>query len=187
MAADDESEPGGETAGPEVNRDTQGQQIGLPSDPVVVLLAILVGLAVLCLAYVAAEIVLPIVLALVLKLLLQPGMRLLENLHVPKSLAALMLILLVFGTIVGIGAAISGPATDWAAKLPEGIPRLQERLKFLNEPVTALQIFLQKLMVSCSPECRIAVPAQQSLQPFSPVQRTLPPLSSRRLLSCFSC
>lgn len=29
--------------------------------------------------------------------------------------------------------------------MPEGIPRLQERLKFLNEPVKALQTFLQKV------------------------------------------
>lgn len=117
----------------------------LPSNPVVVLLVILVVLAVLCLAYVAAEVVLPVVLALVLKLLFQPGMRLLKKLHVPRSLAALALILLVFGAIIGIGATISGPATEWAAKLPEGIPRLQERLQFLNEPVEALQTFLHKV------------------------------------------
>jgi predicted PurR-regulated permease PerM len=119
--------------------------LDLPSDPIVVLLTILVALATLCIAYVAAEIVLPIVLALVLKLLFQPAMRLLEKLHLPRSLAALLLILFVFGAIVGIGATISGPATEWAAKLPEGIPRLQERLKFLNEPVEALQTFLHKI------------------------------------------
>jgi predicted PurR-regulated permease PerM len=145
MEASDESGQIPETRQPGTGREDRAQLIDLPSDPVVVLLAILVGLAVLCLAYVAAEIVLPIVLALVLKLLFQPGMRLLEKLHIPRALAALVVILLVFGTIVGIGAAISGPATDWAAKLPEGIPRLQERLKFLNEPIKALQTFLQKV------------------------------------------
>jgi predicted PurR-regulated permease PerM len=84
-------------------------------------------------------------LALVLKLLFQPAMRLQEKLHIPRSLSAFILILFVVGAIVGIGAAISGPATEWAAKLPEGIPRLQERLKFLNEPVGALQTFLHKI------------------------------------------
>lgn len=125
--------------------DAKPKSLDLPSDPVVVLLAILVAFATLCLAYLAAEIVLPIVLALVLKLLFQPAMRLLEKIHLPRSLAALVLILLVFGAIVGVGAAISGPATDWATKLPEGIPRLQERLKFLNEPIEALQTFLHKI------------------------------------------
>lgn len=119
--------------------------IELPSDPIVVMLAFLVTLASLCVAYFAADIVLPIVLAFVLKLLLQPGMRILERFHLPKSLSALLLILLVFGLIVGIGAGVSVPATEWAAKLPEGVARLQERLKFLNEPINTLRTFLHEL------------------------------------------
>ena len=41
-------------------------------------------------------VVLPLVLAVVLKLLLQPAMRVLERWHVPRILAAFMLILAVF-------------------------------------------------------------------------------------------
>jgi predicted PurR-regulated permease PerM len=44
-----------------------------------------------------------------------------------------------------LGAAISGPARTWAAKLPEGIPRLQERLSFMREPIDTLQRFLQQV------------------------------------------
>jgi predicted PurR-regulated permease PerM len=62
-------------------------------------------------------------------------MRLLERVHLPRILAALLLILALFGTIVGLGTAISGPTRTWAAKLPEGIPRLQERLSFMREPI----------------------------------------------------
>lgn len=145
MAIDDKAGLVVKAAAREPAQDVQVRSLDLPSNPVVVLLAILVALAVLCLAYVAAEIILPIVLALVLKLLFQPAMRLLEKLHLPRSLAALLLILFVFGAIVAIGTAISGPATEWAAKLPEGIPRLQQRLKFLNEPIATLQTFLHKV------------------------------------------
>ena len=144
MAIDEETEIAVQEE-PKSVAETRVRSLDLPSDPVVVLLAILVGLAILCIAYAAAEIVLPIVLALVLKLLFQPAMRLLEKLHLPRSLCAFILILFVFGAIVGIGTAISGPATEWAAKLPEGIPRLQARLKFLNQPVEALQTFLHKI------------------------------------------
>lgn len=119
--------------------------IDLPSDPVVVMLAMLSLLAVLCVAYVAAPIILPIVLAFVLKLLFQPGMRVLERMRVPRSLAALFLILLVFGAIVAIWAAVSGPAAEWAAKLPDGIPRLQERLRFLSQPIETLRTFMHQL------------------------------------------
>ncbi|HEY4252162.1 MAG TPA: AI-2E family transporter [Roseomonas sp.] len=110
--------------------------------PILVCLVSLLLLATLCICYFASDIILPIVLAIVLKLLLEPAMRFLDRLHIPRGLAALLLILLVFGSIVGIGAWASGPASQWAAKLPDGIPRLQERLKFLNEPVNTLRTFL---------------------------------------------
>ena len=63
----------------------------------------------------------------------------------PRILAALLLILALFGTIVGLGTAISGPARTWAAKLPEGLPRLEERLSFVRAPINTLQRFLQQV------------------------------------------
>jgi predicted PurR-regulated permease PerM len=117
----------------------------LPSDPKVIFLGGLFVLALLATAYVASDIVLPLVFAIILKLLLQPVMRILEQLHLPRIVAALLLLLALFGTIVGLGTAISGPAGTWAAKLPEGIPRLQERLSFMREPIDTLQRFLQQV------------------------------------------
>jgi predicted PurR-regulated permease PerM len=121
------------------------EDLPLPSDPKVIFLGGLFGLAVLAAAYVASEIVLPFVFAIVLKLLLQPAFRMLERLHIPRVLASLLLILTLFGTIVGLGAAISTPARTWAAKLPEGVPRLQERLSFMREPIDTLQRFLHQV------------------------------------------
>jgi len=121
------------------------EEMPLPSDPKVTFLGGLFILALLAAAYVASEIVLPFVFAIVLKLLLQPAFRMLEGLHVPRILASLLLILALFGTIVGLGAAISSPARTWAAKLPEGIPRLQERLSFMREPIDTLQRFLHQV------------------------------------------
>jgi predicted PurR-regulated permease PerM len=117
----------------------------LPSDSKVVFLGGLFVLALLTTAYVASDIVLPLVFAIVLNLLLQPALRILERLRIPRILAALLLILALFGTIVGLGTAISGPAGTWAAKLPEGIPRLQERLSFMRQPIDTLQRFLQQV------------------------------------------
>jgi hypothetical protein len=128
----------------------------LPSEPTVIFLGGLFVLALLAAAYVASEIVLPLVFAIVLNLLLQPTLRLLERLHLPRILAALLLILALFATIVGLGTAISGPAATWAAKLPEGIPRLQERLSFMREPINTLQRFLQQVYVSPFPTSSLA-------------------------------
>jgi predicted PurR-regulated permease PerM len=114
------------------------------SDPKLVIQACMLAIAVLVVCYVAASIILPIILAIVMKLLFQPGMRLFERLRVPRSLAALLLIFAVFGVIVGVGAALSGPATAWAEKLPEGVQRLEERLRFLSQPIGTLQKFLHQ-------------------------------------------
>jgi predicted PurR-regulated permease PerM len=92
----------------------------------------------------ASDVVLPIVLALVLSLLFNPGMRLLARAHVPRPLAALLLMLAVFGAIVAIGAAMAGPAASWAQKLPGGITRIEERLQILSHPIQTLQSFLHQ-------------------------------------------
>src|SRR5664279_3889189 len=91
-------------------------EMPLPSDPKVTLLGGLLVLALLSTAYVVSEIVLPLVFAIILKLLLQLALRLFERLHLPRTIAALVLILTLFGTIVGLGTAISNPARTWAAK-----------------------------------------------------------------------
>src|ERR1035437_1898454 len=121
------------------------EDLPLPSDPTVIFLGGLFVLAMLTAAYVASEIVLPFVFAIVIKLLLQPALRILERLHVRRILGSLLLILTLFGAIFALGAAISGPARTWAAKLPEGIPRLQERLSIMREPIDSLQRFLQQV------------------------------------------
>jgi predicted PurR-regulated permease PerM len=109
----------------------------IPSDIKTVFLGglfLLAMLAMLAACYVASEIVLPIVLAFVLSLVLQPAMRVFERIRLPRGIAAMLLILVLFGTLGGLGTALSGPAANWAQKLPTGIPKLQERLSFLSRP-----------------------------------------------------
>jgi predicted PurR-regulated permease PerM len=119
------------------------REMPLPSDPKEVFLGGLFILAALACAYWASEIVLPLVLAFILKLLLQPAVRALEQVYLPRTLASLILILVIFGTIVGLTVALSMPATNWAAKLPQGVSQLEERLSFLRGPIETLQRFLE--------------------------------------------
>ena len=138
------------------------EELPLPSDPKVIFLGGLFVLALLATAYVASEIVLPLTFAIILNLLLQPALRLLGRMHVPRILAALLLILALLGTIVGLVTAISGPAGTWAARLPDGIPRLQERLSFMRKPIDTLQRFLQQVdsFGETGPSPTSAAPAQ---------------------------
>jgi predicted PurR-regulated permease PerM len=109
-----------------------------------VIQAILLVIVLMTVAYFAADVILPIVLAFVVSMLFHPVMRAAERWRIPRGLAALAIILLLFAAIVGVGAALSGPATNWAEKLPGGLGRLEERLRFLNEPIRTLQTFLHQ-------------------------------------------
>jgi predicted PurR-regulated permease PerM len=105
---------------------------------------ILAVLAIVYTLYFGKEILLPIALALVLKLLLQPAMRLLhERLRLPGALAALVLIIAVFGAIAAVGFTISVPASGWIQKAPESLPLLKEKLAILRQPLDYLQTGLK--------------------------------------------
>jgi predicted PurR-regulated permease PerM len=132
-------------------------------------------LALLAALYAGREIVLPIVLAIILDLLLQPALRLLERLHVPRMLGALLLIAVLFGTIVAFVTGMSGPASSWAAKLPEGVPRLQEHLSFLRAPIEAVRQFWQQAQGYVSGDSQPAASTSQA-----------PAIGAGLLLSIFS-
>ena len=119
-------------------------EMPLPSDPRTFFLGGLFALGVLAALYVASSIILPVVFALVLNLLLQPGVRLLGRLHLPRPVGALLAVLLVIGAIVGLVAALSVPAATWAERLPEGIPRLEAHLQVMKGPIQALQKVIQQ-------------------------------------------
>jgi predicted PurR-regulated permease PerM len=112
----------------------------LPGDARSVGILILAVLAIVFTLYLGKEVILPIALALVMKLLLQPAMRFLHTrLRLPEALAAVLLILAVFGTIAAVGFTISVPASGWIAKAPESLPLLEEKLAVLREPIDYVQ------------------------------------------------
>jgi predicted PurR-regulated permease PerM len=108
-------------------------------DPKTVFLGGLFVLALLAAITVASEIVMPIILAFTLKAVLQPVMRLFERMHIPRVIGALAVIMLLMGTVVAIGSALSTPAAEWASKLPQEFPKLKERLQDLRNPIAPIQ------------------------------------------------
>jgi predicted PurR-regulated permease PerM len=132
-----------EAPGPEEEANASESEMPLPS-PQTFFLGGLFVLSVLAALYVASSIILPIMLAFVLKLLLQPAVRLLERMHLPSVVGALLAILLVIGSLVGLAAGLSVPAATWAERLPDGIPRLEAHLVVLKTPIEALQKVIQQ-------------------------------------------
>ncbi len=99
----------------------------LPRNPQTVFLGGLFLLAVLTTMYLAREVVLPIVVALVLKLFLQPVVRLLSRLRIPRAVGALAAVMLFLMVFVGLGMLLGSPASQWAADLPKAMPRLLDQ------------------------------------------------------------
>jgi predicted PurR-regulated permease PerM len=92
----------------------------LPAYAKVIFLGGIFFLLFLAALYTVADIVWPLVLAFVLSLLLKPSMRLLVRLRIPQVLCAVLLVVAVLGLVVGIGTAISGPATTVG---PQSFPK----------------------------------------------------------------
>ena len=115
------------------------KRIPLPQDMQALLLAGIFGILVLYTLYFAAEVVQPIIFAFVLNLWLQPSMRFLTALRLPRTLAALTIIALLLGSVGALGFALSGPVIVWIAKAPEGLPRLEQRLRILKKPIQDMQ------------------------------------------------
>lgn len=117
----------------------------LPSDPRSIFLGGLFVLALMAAAYVASEILLPLMFAITLKLLLQPVMRFLEGLKLPRILAALVIILILFTGIFMLAALIIGPAEAWVARLPQAAPQLEQKLRLLREPIDMLHRVMKQI------------------------------------------
>jgi predicted PurR-regulated permease PerM len=114
---------------------------------------ILATLAVGYTLYFGQEILLPITLALLLKLLLRKPMRFLtRRLCLPEALAAVVVIMAVFGTVALVSLTVSVPASGWIQKAPESVSLLQEKLAFLRHPIEAFQHVLHGIENVASPE-----------------------------------
>jgi predicted PurR-regulated permease PerM len=116
----------------------------LPTDAKTIFLGGLFTLAVLVACYFAQPLVVPVVMAFFLKMLLQPIVRLLARLKIPRSVAALLAMLLLAFVLVGLGIALSMPAASWGKAISEGFPRLEQKLQPLQGPIRDLQDFLTK-------------------------------------------
>ena len=92
------------------------EDMPLPTDPKTIFLGGLFTFAALAVLYVASEIILPLILAVVLKILLQPLVRLLERVRIPRAIGGILTVLLVLlafaGTITCLPALPpTGPAS----------------------------------------------------------------------------
>jgi predicted PurR-regulated permease PerM len=116
----------------------------LPTDPKTIYLGGLFGLAVMVAFFFAQAIIVPFIMAFVLKMMLQPLVRVLGRWGVPRIVSAIAAMLILAAVLAILGALLSMPAATLAQAITEGLPHLEERLRFLQRPLAGLQEFLTK-------------------------------------------
>lgn len=88
--------------------------------------------------HITGSIIMPIILAFLLKMVLDPVMNILGKLHIHRTISALLIIIILFGSIIGLGMGLSDPATKWVSRIPSNIPELRERVSFVSKPIENL-------------------------------------------------
>ncbi len=127
----------GRNSAPE-HREKQSE-MPLPRDLQSFVMTAILLLLVLVILYFTGDVVLPIIFAFLFNLLLQPAMSALTSVHVPKTVAALLIILLFIGAVTGLGFSLSGPAAEWISKAPQSLARLEQRFSAVIQPVASVQ------------------------------------------------
>jgi predicted PurR-regulated permease PerM len=135
-----------DTAGP----DSAGEEpahaaLHLPRNYQAVFLAGIFGLLAIYSLYLAREIAIPVVFSIIMGFALQPVVRFLMRLHIPRILAGLLLIFGFLACVAGLATTLSAPAADWMAKAPQSLSKIEDRLYFLKEQMARLQGTLHEI------------------------------------------
>ncbi len=113
--------------------------LALPQDLKTLLLLGIFGLLFLYALYLLGELIVPIIFAFMLSLALRPTMDFLTRLHIPKFVAALAIVLMGAGCLLGAAYLLAGPTSAWLAKAPASLTTLQTRLAGLIEVTDKIQ------------------------------------------------
>lgn len=89
--------------------------------------------------YFMHAIAVPIAFAFVMKLVLHPFMRALQKMGIPRIPATTLILVMLIGTVGGLGVVLSTPLVSWVEKIPDALPTLQERLTLVSRPIETAQ------------------------------------------------
>lgn len=101
---------------------------GLPQPKPSMTLVWLLGLALLYTLYFARSLVMPMVVALLLALMLSPVVSGLKQLHVPRTVSAIVLLAMLLGPFTILAVQLSEPVQKWAKRMPELSATLAEQV-----------------------------------------------------------
>jgi predicted PurR-regulated permease PerM len=89
----------------------------------------LLVLAIFYTFYLAREFFLPVTMAWILSLLLKPGVRFLERLHLSPPVGSAVLMILLLALVLCGLFLLSGPATEWVRRAPESLDKIERKVR----------------------------------------------------------
>ena len=98
-------------------------------------LVVLATLAVGYTLWAAQAVILPVMLAAFFALVGNPIIRLLRKLHLPRFLAALMVLALGVAAAVTLTVQLAGPAAKWFEQAPSQMRQISRQVQNLTQPV----------------------------------------------------
>ncbi|MBS0432306.1 MAG: AI-2E family transporter [Proteobacteria bacterium] len=100
-------------------------------------LLVLMFLAVAASLVAARTLLIPLVLAAFIGLGLNPVVRLLHRLHVPRAFGALLVMAAVLALLAGAAVLITGPAEEWIRQAPQVLHQLAPKVRQMTRPLNA--------------------------------------------------
>jgi predicted PurR-regulated permease PerM len=94
--------------------------------------ALLIGVIVVAIMFVAREVLIPIALAGILAFMLAPPVRMLQNLHIPRAVAVILVVLVAFAAIFTLGKFLAAQVTSLAGDLPKYQATISEKIAGLR-------------------------------------------------------
>ncbi|MNM84933.1 AI-2 transport protein TqsA [compost metagenome] len=98
-------------------------------------LVVLATLAVGYTLWAAQSVILPVLLAMFFALVGNPIIRLLQKLHLPRLLAALLVVLGGLAASGALAVQLAGPATEWVQQAPQQMRQISRQVQALVKPM----------------------------------------------------
>lgn len=95
---------------------------------------------ILLFAYYAAGVVITLLLSILLAYLLDPAVEFLERVHVPRTLGAMVAVLILIAVLVAVGYALSERTADFAANWPKYGSMLRQAATAVEGKISGLDI-----------------------------------------------
>ncbi len=89
--------------------------------------------------YFAAPVLVPITAAILLSLLLYPLVARLQAAHIPRGIAAAIVVLATLGLVLAGLVQLAGPAQEWVVKLPASFSKIEQKLRIVKKPIQDFQ------------------------------------------------